>query len=99
MARRLEDLVVEELQSTIASTERNYFSLPLGHWGGRLGVMSRDEIHTLIESYQYDIAELNKRPCRTEDEMEEKKDTMDKEINLNHSFMNLHLIMVQTHKE
>jgi hypothetical protein len=98
MARRLQDLVTEEHQNALASTEAKYISLPLGVWGGRLGVMFRDDIHTLIESYQYHVAELNKKPCRTEDELEYKMDIMDNEMDSNHAFMNLHLMMVQTNK-
>lgn len=98
MARRLQDLVIEEQQSLLDTTEVKYISLPLGVWGGRLGVMFRDDIHTLLESYQYDVAELNKSACRTEDDLEYKMDIMDNEIDSNHAFMNLHLMILQTNK-
>lgn len=93
LARRLQDLVVEQEEKT--HIEVKYISLPLGVWGGRLGVMFRDDIHTLIESYQPEIADLNQKPVRSETELEYKIELMDHELDSNRAFMNLHLMVIQ----
>ncbi|KAI9480870.1 MAG: hypothetical protein EXX96DRAFT_538104 [Benjaminiella poitrasii] len=92
LARRLPDLFVNV---SSLSTEAKYISLPLGVWGGRLGVMFRDDIHALIESYQTEIASLKQTSCRTEEQLECKLEIMDHELESNRAFMNLHLMMVQ----
>ncbi|KAI8054939.1 uncharacterized protein B0P05DRAFT_560825 [Gilbertella persicaria] len=89
LARRLLDLV-----SPTITTKAKYVSLPIGVWGGRLGVIFRDDIHHLIESFQPHIAELNSVQCRTEDELESKIEMMDQEVDANRSFMNLHLLFI-----
>ncbi|KAK4508830.1 uncharacterized protein ATC70_013453 [Mucor velutinosus] len=93
LARRLQDLVVEEKVKT--HIEVKYISLPLGVWGGRLGVMFRDDIHALIESYQPEIAEASQKPARSEAELEYKTELMDHELDSNRAFMNLHLMVIQ----
>lgn len=75
-------------------SEVKYISLPVGVWGGKLGVMFRDDVHTLIESFQKDVAELNEKQERTEDELEYKIDIMDMELDSNRAFMNLHLMII-----
>ncbi|CEP17150.1 hypothetical protein [Parasitella parasitica] len=91
LARRLQDLVQEEPHLI----EAKYISLPLGVWGGRLGVMFRDDIHALIESYQSEIADLSQKHARSENELEYKIEIMDHELDSNRAFMNLHLMVIQ----
>lgn len=93
LARRLQDLVVEQEEELLI--EVKYISLPLGVWGGRLGVMFRDDIHALIESYQPEIADLNQKSTRSENELEYKIEIMDHELDSNRAFMNLHLMVIQ----
>ncbi|GAN06149.1 type 11 methyltransferase [Mucor ambiguus] len=93
LARRLQDLVVDEEEKT--HIEVKYISLPLGVWGGRLGVMFRDDIHALIESYQSEIADASQKLARSETELEYKMELMDHELDSNRAFMNLHLMVIQ----
>jgi SAM-dependent methyltransferase len=90
LARRLQDLVIDP----ISSTQVKYISLPLGVWGGKLGVMFRDDVHSLIEAFQKDVAEYKEKNTRTEDELDYKMDIMDNEMDSNHAFMNLHLMVI-----
>ncbi|KAI9271047.1 hypothetical protein EDC94DRAFT_596946, partial [Helicostylum pulchrum] len=92
LARHLPDLIID----TDIYSESRYISLPLGLWGGKLGVMFRDDVHTLIESFQSDIAEQKGKSCRTEVELEYKTDVMDIELDSNRAFMNLHLMVIHT---
>ncbi|KAI8370028.1 hypothetical protein EDC96DRAFT_502793 [Choanephora cucurbitarum] len=84
LARRLIDLVVDP--SLHLTVKARYVSLPIGVWGGRLGVLFRDDVHHLMESVQQEIGQ-------TEDELEHKLEMMDKEMEMNRSFMNLHLLV------
>lgn len=91
LARRLQDLIMDREDIT---SEIKYISLPLGVWGGKLGVMFRDDVHTLIESFQEDIADQKEKKCRTEDELDYKLDIMDNELDSNRAFMNLHVMVI-----
>jgi hypothetical protein len=92
LARRLQDLIMDREDVT---SEIKYISLPLGVWGGKLGVMFRDDIHTLIESFQQDVADQkDNKKCRTEDELNYKMDIMDNEMDSNRAFMNLHVMLI-----
>jgi hypothetical protein len=76
--------------------EAKYISLPLGVWGGRLGVMFRDDVHALIESIQIDVADLKENgQVRSDGELDYKLDIMDHELDANRAFMNLHLMLIQ----
>ncbi|KAI8378990.1 hypothetical protein BD560DRAFT_389202 [Blakeslea trispora] len=89
LARRLADLV----DGSSVSIKARYISLPIGVWGGRLGVLFREDVHQLIASVQHDLSN-----CRTEDELEESLESMDREMEANRSFMNLHLLVCQKKK-
>jgi SAM-dependent methyltransferase len=92
LARKLNDLIVDE--TSIQSFQIKYISLPLGVWGGKLGVMFRDDVHTLITSFQGDVATWKEKSCRTEDELDYKLEIMDDELDSNRAFMNLHLMVI-----
>ncbi|KAL7320558.1 hypothetical protein PS15m_000436 [Mucor circinelloides] len=80
----------------------NYTSLPLGVWGGRLGVMFRDNINDLFTdfclhddqdteaSYDGSISSLSDAIPYNED-----IETMDKEMDSQKSFMNMHHVYVR----
>lgn len=59
----------------------NYTSLPLGVWGGRLGVMFRDDLFEIFSSF--------------ETLTEQVIDTVSKEMEVRKSFMNLHHVYAQ----
>ncbi|KAG1244459.1 hypothetical protein G6F68_015443 [Rhizopus microsporus] len=75
LARRLGDLVEDERKRH----EVKYISLPLGIWGGKLGVMFKDDLHSLIEII-----------------LNEQVQEVDKELDLNRAFMNLHLMTLRS---
>jgi hypothetical protein len=94
LARRLPDLLDETITNEMV--EAKYISLPLGVWGGRLGVMFRDDVHALIESMQIDVADLKENgQVRSDGELDYKLDIMDHELDANRAFMNLHLMLIQ----
>ncbi|KAI8099762.1 uncharacterized protein BX664DRAFT_256156 [Halteromyces radiatus] len=104
LARRLPDILEEIIMesistsSTTSSTSSNavhitsakYTSLPIGVWGGRLGVMFREDLHTLMESVQVWISQYKESDCRSDQDLEKELDQMDNEMELQRSFMNLH---------
>lgn len=63
----------------------NYTSLPLGVWGGRLGVMFRDDINEIFTSF--------------EGHNEQRYETLGKEMQARKSFMNLHHVYAQKNAE
>ncbi|KAI9499229.1 hypothetical protein BDB00DRAFT_753634 [Zychaea mexicana] len=73
----------------------NYASLPLGIWGGRIGVMFRDDLRELFEQFQPAVAANNQTQTRTELELESAFETMDAEMDLQRAFMNLHFAYAQ----
>lgn len=89
LARRLQELIKRDIPSEI-----KYISLPIGVWGGKIGVMFRDDVHSLVESFQEEIADYKEVKCRTEDELDYKIDIMDTEFESNRAFMNLHIMVV-----
>lgn len=67
-----------------------YISLPLGVWGGRIGVMFRDNVRELFEQYQATIAEFKQTEARNDKEIEDAFEAMDDEMEAQEAFMNLH---------
>ncbi|KAI8328108.1 hypothetical protein BC941DRAFT_445624 [Chlamydoabsidia padenii] len=78
LARRLPDLLDEVISIDSIPTIAGYTSLPIGVWGGRLGVMFREDVHRLMETVQPD------------QDLDNELDQMDNEMELQRSFMNLH---------
>ncbi|KAF7729646.1 hypothetical protein EC973_004019 [Apophysomyces ossiformis] len=72
----------------------HYTSLPLGKWAGRLGIMARDNIHRVIESFQPAIERL-KKEHKTEQDLETELNIMDDEFEQNHAFVNVHYMSAQ----
>jgi hypothetical protein len=82
--------------------EANYTSLPLGVWGGTLGVIFRDSINELFfdlsvrddldseASYEDSISRISDAIPYNQD-----IETMDNEMDLQKSFMNLHHVYVR----
>ncbi|KAI8140348.1 hypothetical protein BJV82DRAFT_623575 [Fennellomyces sp. T-0311] len=73
----------------------NYASLPLGVWGGRIGVLFKDDLRELFEQFQPAVAESNQTEARTDLELESAFETMDAEMDLQRAFMNLHYAYAQ----
>ncbi|ORZ26179.1 hypothetical protein BCR42DRAFT_401747 [Absidia repens] len=84
------------LAKPLSSTNNNnnitagYTSLPVGVWGGRLGVMFREDVHTLMESVQVWVSQYKDSECRSDKDLENELDEMDNEMEIQRSFMNLH---------
>ncbi|ORX56814.1 hypothetical protein DM01DRAFT_1382245 [Hesseltinella vesiculosa] len=91
LARRLPDLWLDQGAQAVSW----YTSLPIGVWGGRLGIMFREEVHSLFESLQPYIAIYSETVCRTDEQMDSLLDQLDAEMDLQRSFMNLHHCYVQ----
>lgn len=77
--------------------DANYTSLPLGVWGGTLGVIFRDSINDLF--FDFSVHDDLDSEASFEDSISSMSDanpynqdieTMDKEVDLHKSFMNLH---------
>lgn len=73
----------------------NYTSLPMGVWGGRLGVMFRDDINDLIEYFQVHQSDHTADMSNSETEYPtelnfEDIKTMEEEMECEKSFMNLY---------
>lgn len=85
LARHLEDLIEK---NTSISCKSKYISLPLGVWGGRLGVMFRDDIHQLYEKIIL-LSDNNEAAA-----FEYKLELLDNELEANRAFMNLHVMLI-----
>ncbi|KAI9250620.1 hypothetical protein BY458DRAFT_536276 [Sporodiniella umbellata] len=59
--------------------ESGYISIPLGIWGGKLGVMFKDDLYVLMETVLKDRQQIP---------------ALEKELDLNRAFMNLHLVVI-----
>jgi hypothetical protein len=109
MTRKLSDMIYNVVfQNTNVNKEDkkqfndNYISLPLGLWGGRLGVMFRDDINDLFEYFEVDREGLDSTTT-TDVQLSSESDidgqvyykdieTMDEEMETQKAFMNLHHI-------
>lgn len=89
LARRLKDLFGDGHDRHVMY-HGSYSSLPLGVWGGRLGVMFREDIHRLFELFEPAVAEFNGTPVRTDKELESAFESMDAEMESQWAFMNMH---------
>ncbi|CAO3613460.1 unnamed protein product [Cunninghamella echinulata] len=91
LARRLPDLLEEATDTTTG-----YVSLPIGVWGGRMGVMFREEVHSLFESVRayltYDDKQVNEK---SNQDLELELNQLDQEMEIQRSFMNIHYCFTQ----
>ncbi|KAI9314598.1 S-adenosyl-L-methionine-dependent methyltransferase [Dichotomocladium elegans] len=97
-ARHLQDIfffhqLVEQMQQHHGDAyHASHTSLPLGLWGGRIGVMFRDDLHDLIEViHRYDDVY---NPWASH-ELSATLDRLDEEFELQRAFMNLHHVYTQ----
>ncbi|CAO3636411.1 unnamed protein product [Cunninghamella blakesleeana] len=92
LARRLPDLLEE---ATLPIT--GYVSLPIGVWGGRLGVMFREEVHLLFESVRAYITDDDDKQaeCKSDQDLELMLNHLDQEMEIQRSFMNIHYCFAQ----
>lgn len=96
LARQLKDALKNQNDTTYHGlTNGRYASLPLGVWGGRIGILFRDDIHDLFERFQVAVAEHNQMAERTDLELESDFDEMDQEMGQYRAFMNLHYVWSQ----
>ncbi|KAI9013791.1 hypothetical protein CLU79DRAFT_768750 [Phycomyces nitens] len=93
LARRLQDFF-HDLKQLGQSTSA-YTSLPLGVWGGRLGVMFREDVETLFNIFQPSVADLNDTSERSEQDMERQFEKINREMEQSRAFMNLHYAYAQ----
>lgn len=101
IARRFKDILSEAAALQNDNEEHRtiyqggYISLPLGVWGGRLGVMFRDNVRELFEQFQPTIAEFKQTDARSDNELEDAFEHMDHEMEAQEAFMNLHHAFAQ----
>ncbi|CDS06886.1 hypothetical protein LRAMOSA09410 [Lichtheimia ramosa] len=94
-ARHLQDFfffheLVEQMhQGHGDAYHAKYTSLPLGVWGGRIGVMFRDDLHDLIEAVHANDGDSCYDPW-TDQRLEAMLDKVDEELETHWAFMNLH---------
>ncbi|KAL0097678.1 hypothetical protein J3Q64DRAFT_1714730 [Phycomyces blakesleeanus] len=93
LARRLQDFF-HDLKQLGQSTSA-YTSLPLGVWGGRLGVMFREDVETLFNIFQPSVADLNDTTERSEQDMDHQFEKVNREMEQSRAFMNLHYAYAQ----
>ncbi|KAI8343058.1 hypothetical protein BC941DRAFT_86429 [Chlamydoabsidia padenii] len=92
LPRHMQDLFFKLLvDARQQSYQVNYNSLPLGVWGGRLGVMFRDDMHDVLEA-------LGVSTTDDPTHWQASSDTLDDELDAQMAFMNLYQIFVQKTK-
>ncbi|CAO3624059.1 unnamed protein product [Cunninghamella blakesleeana] len=101
LPRHLQDMFFKLLVDQSPTNRQNsynvmYNSLPLGVWGGRLGVMFRDDIHDILDHFHIatTCADKNGNPL-TEKEWQSTCDLLDDELEAEMAFMNLYQIYAQ----
>ncbi|CAO3589574.1 unnamed protein product [Absidia cylindrospora] len=114
LPRHLQDLFFKLLvEDQPASSRRRqtsyqvkYNSLPLGVWGGRMGVMFRDDIHDVLDALDVTTTSpVDDDPSDKDDEQrlpehdwKATTDVLDDELDSHMAFMNLYQIFAQKHK-
>lgn len=95
MARHLWSLFPKDATCSV----EKYHSLPLGVWGGRLGVMSRDDMFNIMENCQSSINDYkaaNHIPNQmTTHTFEILSEVMAKEFERHHSYINFYFTVGQ----
>jgi hypothetical protein len=96
LARKIGDMVSNLTQvNEKKHFNANYTSLPLGLWGGRLGVLFRDSVHELFfENLKLQKEGFNDLSNNCNEETTNNKDieAMDLELDSHKAFMNLHYV-------
>ncbi|ORX43090.1 hypothetical protein DM01DRAFT_1203391 [Hesseltinella vesiculosa] len=103
MARHLQDLFFELLIQDQPSRQRQHYevaytSLPLGVWGGRIGVTFRDDLHDLWDALK--VATLpvkSEEDPLSEQEWEDMTGTLDDTLDTEKCFMNLYQFYTKKH--
>ncbi|KAI8367526.1 S-adenosyl-L-methionine-dependent methyltransferase [Radiomyces spectabilis] len=91
LARQLAEIVPEDAHNY----QEKYHSLPIGVWGGRLGVMFRDDMVHVLRKSQPAIARHYDRPEKSRHAFEAAVNKMSYEVEQYHSYSNFHFISLQ----
>ncbi|CAO3594349.1 unnamed protein product [Absidia cylindrospora] len=106
LPRHLQDqffqLLVDDQQDNSCrrqdSYQVNYTSLPLGVWGGRLGVLFRDDFYDALDALDIVTPMDRYGNALVDEEWQTKMDMLDDELDSQKAFMNLYQIFVQKKK-
>jgi hypothetical protein len=93
VARNLPGLFPD--RSKIASVDTRYLSMPIGMWGGRLGVLFREDLFMFTKKCQPAVAQARNIPQRTEEEFQNEMEKISREVEVYRSFMNFHAYWVE----
>ncbi|CAO3625837.1 unnamed protein product [Cunninghamella blakesleeana] len=74
--------------------QQKYQSLPMGLWGGRLGVLCRDDILDTYRRSQTALCKFYSRPPADKHDTNSDISIMSREMEQHHSFANFHFISV-----
>ncbi|KAI9032669.1 hypothetical protein CLU79DRAFT_727379 [Phycomyces nitens] len=93
LARQLAELVPQDA----LDRQERYRSLPLGLWGGRLGVMFRDDMIHVLTKCKSSIRDYYNQPFEPESQkaFELELAEISREMEQYHSYSNFHFITVQ----
>ncbi|KAI8882985.1 hypothetical protein K501DRAFT_250359 [Backusella circina FSU 941] len=92
-------------QNSNTTFDTGYTSMPLGLWGGRMGVLFRDDINELFQVLELYTELHYEEKYENEDDTDDKSDqnsvishsieAMDEELEVRKAFMNLHTTFIQ----
>ncbi|KAG2178104.1 hypothetical protein INT43_003357 [Umbelopsis isabellina] len=93
VARNLDGLFPNT--SNISSANTRYLSMPIGMWGGRLGVLFKDDLFMFTKKCQTAVAQARNRPARSDEEFMREMERVSREVEAYRCFMNFHAYWVE----
>ncbi|GAB5586602.1 hypothetical protein Unana1_01502 [Umbelopsis nana] len=93
VARNLPGLFPDASQ--VASANTRYLSMPIGMWGGRLGVLFKEDLFMFTKKCQPAVAQSRNTPQRTDDEFMREMEKVAREVEAYRCFMNFHAYWVE----
>jgi hypothetical protein len=93
VARNLPGLFPDETK--VAMADSRYLSMPIGMWGGRLGVLFKEDLFMFTKKCQPAVAQVRNTRQRGDDEFMRDMEKVAREVEAYRSFMNFHAYWVE----
>ena len=93
VARNLPGLFPDK--SKVSSADTRYLSMPIGMWGGRLGVLFKEDLFMFTKKCQPAVAQARNIQQRTDEEFQNEMERVSREVEVYRCFMNFHAYWVE----
>ncbi|KAG2186882.1 hypothetical protein INT44_003109 [Umbelopsis vinacea] len=81
--------------SKVFSANTRYLSMPIGMWGGRLGVLFKEDLFMFTKKCQPAVAQARNIQQRTDEEFQNEMERVSREVEVYRCFMNFHAYWVE----